>query len=216
MRRHRLLTSIAVMSASVMQVLDTTIVNVALPQMQGQLGATPDQISWVLTSYLISSGVFMLLTGYFSDRLGQRRYLMISIIGFTIASLLCGIAESLDQLIVFRLLQGIFGAALVPLAQSIMVQTFPREERGRAMAIWGIGVVVGLVMGAVGGAVIPIPSKGFLHVLSLFTPHAHAIEGYLKLTSYGGGVVDILPQVGLLGGVSLLFFLLAMWRLRFD
>ncbi|MGD8940131.1 MAG: DHA2 family efflux MFS transporter permease subunit, partial [Gammaproteobacteria bacterium] len=147
MRRHRLLTSIAVMSASVMQVLDTTIVNVALPQMQGQLGATPDQISWVLTSYLISSGVFMLLTGYFSDRLGQRRYLMISIIGFTIASLLCGIAESLDQLIVFRLLQGIFGAALVPLAQSIMVQTFPREERGRAMAIWGIGVMVGPILG---------------------------------------------------------------------
>ena len=147
MRRHRLLTSVAVMSASVMQVLDTTIVNVALPEMQGQLGATPDQISWVLTSYLITSGIFMLLTGYFSDRFGQRRYLMISIIGFTIASFLCGIAESLDQIIVFRLLQGVFGAALVPLAQSIMVQTFPREERGRAMAIWGIGVMVGPILG---------------------------------------------------------------------
>lgn len=146
-RRHRLLTSIAVMSATVMQVLDTTIVNVALPQMQGQLGATPDQISWVLTSYLIASGIFMLLTGYFSDRLGQRRYLMISIIGFTVASLLCGIAASLDQIILFRLLQGIFGAALVPLAQSIMVQTFPPEDRGRAMAIWGVGVMVGPILG---------------------------------------------------------------------
>ena len=147
MRRHKVLTSIAVMSASVMQVLDTTIVNVALPQMQGQLGATPDQISWVLTSYLVSSGIFMLLTGFFSDRLGQRNYLMISIIGFTLASVLCGISDSLDEIIAFRLLQGIFGAALVPLAQSIMVQTFPPEERGKAMAIWGIGVMVGPILG---------------------------------------------------------------------
>jgi DHA2 family multidrug resistance protein len=147
MRRHRILTTIAVMSATVMQVLDTTIVNVALPQMQGQLGATPDQISWVLTSYLVSSGIFMLLTGYFADRFGQRRYLVISIIGFTIASVLCGIAESLDTIVLFRLLQGIFGAALVPLAQSIMVQTFPPQERGRAMAIWGVGVMVGPILG---------------------------------------------------------------------
>ena len=147
MRRHRILTTVAVMSATVMQVLDTTIVNVALPQMQGQLGATPEQISWVLTSYLVSSGIFMLLTGYFSDRLGQRRYLTISIVGFTISSLLCGIATSLDQIVVFRLLQGVFGAALVPLAQSIMVQTFPVEERGRAMAIWGVGVMVGPILG---------------------------------------------------------------------
>jgi len=147
MRRHRLLTSIAVMSATVMQVIDTTIVNVALPQMQGQLGATPDQISWVLTSYLISSGIIMLLTGYFTDRLGQRRYLIISIVGFTISSLFCGIADSLGELVLFRLLQGVFGAALVPLAQSLMIQTFPLEERGRAMAIWGMGVMVGPILG---------------------------------------------------------------------
>jgi DHA2 family multidrug resistance protein len=147
MRRHRILTTIAVMSATVMQVIDTTIVNVALPQMQGQLGATPDQISWVLTSYLVSSGIFMLLTGYFADRMGQRRYLLISIIGFTLTSLLCGLAESLDAIVLFRLLQGIFGAALVPLAQSIMVQTFPLKERGRAMAIWGMGVMIGPILG---------------------------------------------------------------------
>jgi DHA2 family multidrug resistance protein len=147
MRRHHILTTIAVMSATVMQVLDTTIVNVALPQMQGQLGATPEQISWVLTSYLVSSGIFMLLTGYFTDRFGQRRYLMISIVGFTVSSLLCGIADSLDAIVLFRLLQGVFGAALVPLAQSIMVQTFPAQERGRAMAIWGVGVMVGPILG---------------------------------------------------------------------
>ncbi len=147
MRSHRVLTSIAVMSATVMQVIDTTIVNVALPQMQGQFGATPDQISWVLTSYLISSGILMLLTGYFADRLGQRRYLLISIVGFTLTSMLCGISGSLEQMVAFRLAQGVFGAALVPLSQSIMVQSFPAEERGRAMAIWGVGVMVGPILG---------------------------------------------------------------------
>ncbi len=147
MRRHRLMTSIAVMSATVMQVIDTTIVNVALPQMQGQLSATPDQISWVLTSYLVASGIVMLLTGYFTDRIGQKRFLLLSIIGFTIASMLCGLSTSLGAIVVFRILQGIFGAALVPLSQSIMVQTFPVEERGKAMAIWGMGVMVGPILG---------------------------------------------------------------------
>jgi DHA2 family multidrug resistance protein len=147
MRKHRILTTVAVMAATVMQVLDTTIVNVALPQMAGQLNATPDQISWVLTSYLVSSGIVMLLTGFFSDRLGQKRYLLYSIIGFTITSALCGIAGSLFQIVLFRLLQGVFGAALVPLSQSIMVQTFPPEDRGKAMAIWGMGVMIGPILG---------------------------------------------------------------------
>ncbi len=145
--RHRLLISVAVMSATVMQVIDTTIVNVALPQMQGQLGATPDQISWVLTSYMVSSGIFMPLTGYFTDRAGQKRYLMLSIIGFTITSALCGLSANLVELVLFRVLQGVFGAALVPLSQAIMVRTYPAEERGRAMAIWGVGVMVGPILG---------------------------------------------------------------------
>jgi DHA2 family multidrug resistance protein len=147
MRRHRAMTSIAVMSATVMQVIDTTIVNVALPQMQGQLSATPDQISWVLTSYLVASGIVMLLTGYFTDRIGQKRFLLLSIAGFTLTSVLCGISGSLAEIVGFRLLQGVFGAALVPLSQSIMVQTFPPEERGKAMAIWGVGVMVGPILG---------------------------------------------------------------------
>ncbi len=130
-----------------MQVLDTTIVNVALPQMQGQLSATPDQISWVLTSYLVASGILMPLTGYFVDRLGQKRYLLVSIAGFVVTSALCGLSGSLGEIVFFRLLQGAFGASLVPLSQSIMVQTFPVEERGKAMAIWGIGVMVGPILG---------------------------------------------------------------------
>lgn len=144
---RRFLISLAVMSATVMQVLDTTIVNVALPHMQGQLAATPDQISWVLTSYLVASGVLMPFTGYFTDRLGQRNYLLISIFGFVLTSMLCGIAGSLTEIVVFRLLQGAFGAALVPLSQSIMAASFPPQERGRAMAIWGIGVMVGPILG---------------------------------------------------------------------
>ncbi len=135
------------MSATVMQVIDTTIINVALPQMQGQLSATPDQISWVLTSYLVASGIFMPLTGFFTDRLGQKRYLLLTIVGFTITSALCGFSTNLTELVLFRLLQGVFGAALVPLSQSIMVQTYPLEDRGRAMAIWGVGVMVGPILG---------------------------------------------------------------------
>lgn len=146
-KRHSVLISLAVMSATVMQVLDTTIVNVALPHMQGELAATPDQITWILTTYLVASGVFMPLTGYFTDRMGQKRYLLASIIGFVIASGLCGIATNLTEIVVFRTLQGVFGAALVPLSQSIMIQTFPPDQRGRAMAIWGVGVMVGPILG---------------------------------------------------------------------
>ncbi len=143
----RFLITVGVMSATVMQVLDTTIVNVALPDMQGQLNATPDTITWVLTSYLVASGIFMPLTGYFTDRFGQKRNLMISIFGFVVTSMLCGISTNLGEIVVFRLLQGVFGAALVPLSQAIMVQVFPVRERGKAMAIWGIGVMVGPILG---------------------------------------------------------------------
>lgn len=147
MNIERFLVSVAVMAATVMQVLDTTIVNVALPHMQGELGATPDQISWVLTSYLVASGIFMPLTGYFTQRFGQKKFLFVSIIGFVITSALCGLSSNLSEIVGFRLLQGISGAALVPLSQSIMVATFPLAERGKAMAIWGIGVMVGPILG---------------------------------------------------------------------
>ncbi len=145
--RQRFLITVAVMATTVMQVLDTTIVNVALPHMEGQLEATPDQITWVLTSYLVASAVFMPLTGFFMDRWGRRRYLLVSIFGFVLFSALCGLARTLDQIVVFRLLQGAFGASLVPLSQAILVSVYPIEERGRAMAIWGIGVMIGPILG---------------------------------------------------------------------
>lgn len=144
--------TVAVMAATVMQVLDTTIASVALPYMAGDLGASPDQISWVLTSYLVASAIIMPLTGYFTDKLGQREYLMFSIGLFVVASALCGLSANLPQIVGFRLLQGVAGAALVPLSQAIMVQVFPPDQRGKAMAIWGIGVMVGPILGpTIGG-----------------------------------------------------------------
>jgi DHA2 family multidrug resistance protein len=140
------------MAATVIQVLDTTIVNVALPHMAGELSASSDQISWVLTSYIVASSIVMPLTGYLTDRMGRRRYLLVSIGGFVVASTLCGIATSLTEIVAFRLLQGVFGASLVPLSQAIMVDTYPPHERGKALAIWGMGVMVAPILGpTVGG-----------------------------------------------------------------
>ncbi len=146
-RRRRLLITGVVMTAAIMQILDTTIVTVALPHMRGSLGANQQQISWVLTSYLISSGIFMPLTGYMTDRFGRKRYMIASIAGFALASLLCGIAGSLGQIVLFRLLQGVAGAGLVPSAQAILVESYPEAERGKAMAIFGVGAMVGPILG---------------------------------------------------------------------
>lgn len=146
-RSGRILLTVAVMAATVMQVLDSTIVNVSLPHMQGQLSATADEISWVLTSYLVSSAIMLPLTGFFTDRLGRRQFLLLSITGFVLASMLCGLAQSLSQIVIFRLAQGIFGAALVPLSQAILVDIYPPSERARAMSIWSMGVMVGPILG---------------------------------------------------------------------
>lgn len=139
--------TIVVMAATLMQVIDTTIINVALPHMKGALGASSNEITWTLTSYLVSSAIFMPLTGYFSDRLGRKRFLILSIAGFTLVSGLCGASVTLSEMIIFRLLQGICGASLVPLSQAILADIFPPEERGKAMAIWGLGVMVGPILG---------------------------------------------------------------------
>ncbi|MDD3610326.1 MAG: DHA2 family efflux MFS transporter permease subunit [Halothiobacillaceae bacterium] len=144
---HRGLITVSVMLATIMQALDTTIANVALPHMQGTMGATQDQIAWVLTSYIVAAAIFMPLTGFLSARWGRKRVFMWSVIGFTLASMLCGAAQSLNQIVLFRLLQGIFGASLVPLSQAVLLDTFPRERHGSAMAMWGVGVMVGPILG---------------------------------------------------------------------
>ncbi|MDQ7990335.1 MAG: DHA2 family efflux MFS transporter permease subunit [Candidatus Dactylopiibacterium sp.] len=144
---HRALVTVAVMLATIMQALDTTIANVALPHMQGAMGATQDQISWVLTSYIVASAICLPLTGFLSARYGRRRLFLWSVVGFTVASMLCGAAQSLSQIVIFRLLQGVFGAALVPLSQSVMLDTYPREKIASAMALWGMGVMIGPILG---------------------------------------------------------------------
>lgn len=130
-----------------MQVLDITIINVALPDMQGSFSASPDEITWILTSYLVASGIMLPLTGYLSDKIGRKKYLIISIAGFTVTSGFCGLSQNLTEIVLFRTLQGAFGASLIPLSQAIMADTFPPEERGKAMSIWGAGVTIGPVLG---------------------------------------------------------------------
>lgn len=144
---HKGLITLAVMLATIMQALDTTIANVALPHMQGSMSATQDQISWVLTSYIVASAIFLPMTGFLSDRFGRKRLFLWSVVGFTITSMLCGAAQNLPQIVIFRLLQGVFGAALVPLSQSILLDTYPREKHASAMAMWGVGVMLGPILG---------------------------------------------------------------------
>ena len=150
-RFHGLIT-LSVMAATIMQALDTTIANVALPRMQGTLSATQDEMGWVLTSYIVAAAITIPLTGWLAGQFGRRRVFLISIFIFTVASALCGLAVSLPQIVLFRFLQGVGGAALVPLSQAVLFDINPPKDFGRAMAIWGIGVTMGPILGpALGG-----------------------------------------------------------------
>ncbi len=143
---------IAVVLTAILEVLDITIVNVAMPHMLGAFGATADQITWVLTSYIVAAAVVMPLTGYLSNWLGRRRLLLLSITGFILSSVACGMAWNLESIVFFRLAQGVFGAPLVPLSQAILLDAFPREKHGQALAIFGLGIMVAPVIGpALGG-----------------------------------------------------------------
>jgi DHA2 family multidrug resistance protein len=144
---NRSLVTICVMLATIMQALDTSIANVALPHMQGSLSATQDQIAWVLTSYIVAAAIATPLTGWLAGRIGRKRLFLAGIVGFTLSSLLCGVAQSLEQIVAYRLLQGVFGAVLVPVSQAILLDVYPRERHGQAMAIWGAGIVVAPILG---------------------------------------------------------------------
>jgi DHA2 family multidrug resistance protein len=151
-RTDQVLTSVAVLLAVLMVILDMTVINVALPHMMGTLGATPDQITWVITSYIVAEAVVIPTSGFLAARFGRKPVIVVSVLGFVIASMLCGQANTLAQMVIFRLLQGAFGASVIPLSQAVMVDTFPARERGKAMAIWGIGILLGPIMGpTVGG-----------------------------------------------------------------
>jgi DHA2 family multidrug resistance protein len=144
---RRAMLTICTMTATIMQALDTTIANVALPYMQGSLSASADQISWVLTSYIVAAAVMTAPVGWLSDRFGRKKLFLFCVGGFTVASLLCALAQNIEQIVAFRLMQGMCGAALVPLSQSVMLDAYPIEQRGQAMGIWGVGVMLGPIMG---------------------------------------------------------------------
>jgi DHA2 family multidrug resistance protein len=144
---NRAAITVSIMLATIMQGVDNTIANVALPHIQGSLSAAQDQIAWVLTSYIVAAAITMPLTGWLAGRFGIKYIFLISVVGFTAASAACGGATSLDELVLFRLLQGICGAGLVPLSQSILMQINPPERHGQAIAVWGIGVMLGPIFG---------------------------------------------------------------------
>jgi len=139
--------TVSIMLATIIQALDGTIANVALPHMQGNLSASQDQITWVLTSFIVASAITMPLTGWLCDRFGQKNIFLVSIGGFTLASVLCGMAGNLTEIVAARFIQGVFGAALVPLSQAVLLDINPREKHGQAMAVWGMGVMIGPILG---------------------------------------------------------------------
>ena len=143
--------AVSVMFATFMEVLDTTVVNVSLPHIAGNLSATIDESTWVLTSYLVANAIVLPLTGWLASHFGRKRLLMTSVAGFTLSSLLCGLAPNLSTLVAFRLMQGFTGGAMQPLSQAVLLEAFPPHERGKAMGFWGLGIVVAPILGPVLG-----------------------------------------------------------------
>ena len=143
--------AVAVMLSTFMEVLDTTVVNVSLPHIAGSLSATVEEATWTLTSYLVANAIILPLTGWLSNFFGRKRMLMLSVTGFTISSFFCGLAPNLPFLIFFRIVQGACGGGLQPISQAILLESFPPEDRGKAMGFWGLGIVVAPMLGPVLG-----------------------------------------------------------------
>ena len=168
MQANRYLLIFSVIAPTVMSMLMSTSVNVSIPAMAGTFGVTADQVSWVITSYMVAMTVVLPLTGYLTDRMGRRNFLLTAIAGFVISSWLCGLAGSLVEMVLFRILQGAFGAAFVPLSRTIMVEAFPRNQAGRATAIWGMGVTVAPIFGpSLGGYLIEVFSWRWIFYINL-------------------------------------------------
>lgn len=142
---------VGIMTASLLQILDTTIANVAIPHMQATLGATPEEINWVLTSYIVASAVSLPITGWLADRVGSRRLFMLSVVGFVLSSMLCGMAQNLTQMVLFRALQGVTGAFIPPLSQTAMIDVNKPSRQAQMMAVWGMGIMIGPILGPILG-----------------------------------------------------------------
>src|SRR5512142_3009366 len=143
--------AVSVMLATFMEVLDTTVVNVSLPHIAGSLSASIDEATWALTSYLVANAIILPMTGWLASVFGRKRLLLLSVLGFTLSSFLCGVAPTLGTLIVFRIMQGATGGCLQPLSQAVLLEAFPPRDRGKAMAFWALGIVVAPILGPVLG-----------------------------------------------------------------
>src|SRR5215208_123237 len=143
--------AIAVMFGTFMEVLDTTVVNVSLPHIAATMSATIDEATWALTSYLVANAIILPMTGWLAATFGRKRLLMASVVGFTSASFLCGLAPNLPMLVLFRVMQGATGGALQPLSQAVLLEAFPPQDRGKAMGFWALGIVVAPILGPVLG-----------------------------------------------------------------
>jgi DHA2 family multidrug resistance protein len=209
---HKWLVALAVMLGAALEVLDNTIVNVSLPHMQGTFSASVDEIAWVATSYLIANGIMIPMTGWISSRFGRKRYFLFSVTAFMAASACCGAARSLDQMVVFRLIQGAAGAAMIPSSQAILMETFPPNEQALAMATWGVGLMVAPIMGpTLGGWItdnlswrwnfyINVP----LGILAALMVYAFVHDpAYLRERRAAGGRVDYLGICFLTLGLGL-------------
>src|SRR3954466_3417797 len=148
---QRLIVTVGVMSAVLLQVLDTTIANVALPHMMASMSATQESINWVLTSYIVASAIAIPITGWLADRVGRKRLFVWSVVAFTAASAACAVAQNLTEMVIFRALQGVSGAFLVPIAQALLFDINQPAKHGRAMAMFGMGVMIGPILGPVLG-----------------------------------------------------------------
>jgi len=207
------LVAIAVMLGTTLEVLDTSIVNVALPHMQGTFSASVDEIAWVVTSYLVANGIMIPMTGWISSRFGRKRYFMTSVAVFVAASGLCGAATSLNQMVIFRLIQGAAGAAMIPSSQAILMETFPPAEQQMAMAMWGVGLMVAPIMGpTLGGWItdnwnwrwnfyinLPVGLAALLMVSTFVHDPA-----YLRQRRAKGGRVDYIGILCLILGLGLM------------
>jgi DHA2 family multidrug resistance protein len=200
---NRAAITICVIVATIMQALDTTIANIALPYIQGSVSASQDQINWVLTGYIVAAAIMIPSTGFLAGRFGRKRLFLVSVAGFTVASMLCGMAQSLVQIVLFRVLQGMFGAALVPLSQSVLLDIYPKERQGSAMALFGIAVMVGPVLGPVLGGWLtenytwrwvfyinqPIGVLAFLGIMTFLPETGPNLAG--KLDWFGFGTLSL-------------------------
>src|SRR5271156_3510611 len=206
------LIAVAVILCTILEVLDSSIVNVALPHMQGSFSASVDEVTWVVTTYLVAAGIMIPTTGWIAGQFGRKNYFLVCIVTFIISSAMCGAAQTLNQMVAFRFLQGIAGAALQPLSQAILMETFPPNEQALAMAMWGVGLMVAPIMGpTLGGWItdnwnwrwnfyinLPIGAAAFLMVWTFVHD-----PGYLRVRRAKGGKTDYTGIILLVVGLGL-------------